>query len=223
MLENANARAAFDIGGLADHVVAIAIEFGGAGVCGADLDLISRFAWIASLRGFWRFSYSLVRPVVIPVFGYHPALAFDDGIFTRPRSPSPACRCAVFWQLAAKPPHPNTQHGGQHQNNAAECDERDDAQNDRCTDHERADNNDEHIGKRIACRKMSVVLNQLFLTYLLFHIGPSIEAFEPRYPGFTTIVRLFKELTNTAVRKWRPQSPERCRCSVSDIVNLPLQ
>lgn len=94
----------------------------------------------------------------------------------------------MFWQLPAKPPHPNTQHGGQNQNNAAQCDERDDAQNDRCADDERADNNDEHIGQRIACRKMSVVPNQLFLTYWLFYIGPSIEAFEPRYPGFTTIV-----------------------------------
>lgn len=108
----------------------------------------------------------------------------------------------MFWQLPAKPPHPNAQHDGQHQNNAAQCDERDDAQNDRRADHERADNNDEHVGERIACRKMPVccVPNQLFLTCLPFHIGPSIEAFEPRRPGFTTIAGLLKELTNTTVR-----------------------
>ena len=59
-------------------------------------------------------------------------------------------------QFPAKPPHANAQYCGQHQNDAAHRDGRNDAEHDKSTNRKHADNNDEYIGNRIAGGDMPV-------------------------------------------------------------------
>ena len=51
-----------------------------------------------------------------------------------------------------------------------------------------------------------------------FSLLPSIEAFEPRYPGVAVVRRLFEELSNPAVGQGRPETTERNGRACPDIV-----
>ncbi len=117
----------------------------------------------------------------------------------------------LFRHLAAEPPHANAEDRGQHQNDTGQRNGRNDAEHNKSADRKHAYDDDNDIGDRITGRDMPVcrLTIQLLLANLLFNIGLSIEAFEPRRPGFAIFIILLEKLAHPTVGKQRPQASER--------------
>ncbi len=111
------------------------------------------------------------------------------------------CGSVLLRQSAAKPPHANSQNRRHHRDDTAQRHGGKNAEHNESAYREYTDDNDEQIGNRIADGKMPVrcMTNQLLLANLLFDVGLSIEAFEPRCPDFAFFIILLEKLANSTV------------------------